>query len=370
MISEIVGRSGELASLRAFIDEVPESPSALVLEGEAGIGKSTLWFAGAEHARTRGLRVLSSRPAQAEGSLAYVGLGDLLEDVLDEVLPALPAPRRRALELALLLEEAGGDTLDPRALGMAIRSALQLLAEDERLLVAIDDLQWFDASSARALAFALRRLDGSHVSLLLAERLVEGAQRSGPDQPLGRESAERLPVGPLSIGALHRFLRDRLGRAFARQTLLRIHERSGGNPFFALELARVLHADADPAQPLPVPETLEGLVRAKISGLPPSMRKALALAAAIGAPSEALLERAGVAAGTLDAAVTAGVIARDDGTIRFIHPLLPSVLYQDLGKPQRRSVHARLAGVVDDPLLQAHHLALSRDTPSAAVAAE
>src|SRR5215212_7959982 len=183
-MSEIVGRDEELASVHVFIDQARQGPVALVLEGEAGIGKSTLWLAGVEHARTRGLRVLSSRPAEAEGSLAHVGLGDLFEDVLDGVLPALPAPRRRALEVALLLEEPGTDTLDPRALGMAIRSALQLLAEDERLLVAVDDLQWFDASSARALGFALRRLGGSHVSLLLAERLVEGAQRSGFDQLL------------------------------------------------------------------------------------------------------------------------------------------------------------------------------------------
>ena len=89
-------------------------------------------------------------------------------------------------------------------------------------------------------------------------------------------------MGPLSVGALHRLLRDRLDRPFARQTLLRIHERSGGNPFFALELARVLDADVDPLAPLAVPETLEELVRARISGLPGPTREALALASALG----------------------------------------------------------------------------------------
>ncbi|TMJ92900.1 MAG: ATP-binding protein, partial [Actinobacteria bacterium] len=102
MAFEIVSREEELGSLHAFVEEVREGPAALVLEGEAGIGKSTLWLAGVEHARARGLRVLSSRPAEAERSLAHVGLGDLFEHVLDEVLPALPAPRRRALEVALL----------------------------------------------------------------------------------------------------------------------------------------------------------------------------------------------------------------------------------------------------------------------------
>src|SRR5207253_6777200 len=142
MAFEIVSREEELASIHAFIDEVRAGPAALVLEGEAGIGKSTLWLAGVEHARTRGLRVLSSRPAEAERGLAHVGLGDLFEDVLDDVLPALPAPRRRALEVALLREEAAGDRVDPWALGMGIRSALQLLVEDTPLLLAIDDVQW------------------------------------------------------------------------------------------------------------------------------------------------------------------------------------------------------------------------------------
>src|SRR5207253_10907615 len=174
--------------------------------------------------------------------------------------------------------------------------------------------------------------------------------------------------GPLSVGALQRLLLDRIGIAFARQTLLRIHETSGGNPFFALELARVLDTDADSLRPLVVPETLEELVRARISGLPAATREALALASALGTTSESLLERAGVAADALDPALAAQVIERQHGTIRFTHPLLSSVLYRDLGEA-RRSVHGRIAAIVEDPLLRARHLALSRETPDADVAA-
>ena len=364
---EIVSREAELASVHAFIGRPAGGPAALVLEGEAGIGKSTLWLAGVEHARALGLRVLSSRPAEAERGLAHVGLGDLFEDVLDEVLPALSPPRRRALEAALLLDDAPADAVDPRALGIATRSALQLLAEDAPLLVAIDDLQWLDASSADALAFALRRLASNQVLLLLARRVVAGVQQSGFEQVLGAEGVERLPLGPLSVGALHRLLRDRLGRTFARQTLLRIHERSGGNPFFGLELARVVDVDIDPLQPPPVPETLEELVRARISELPSSTRDALALASALGTTSVSLLEQAGVAADALDPAIAANVIEHENGSIRFTHPLLSSVLYQDLGA-ERQSVHERIAGIVEDPLVRARHLALSRDTPDAEVA--
>jgi DNA-binding CsgD family transcriptional regulator len=366
-VFEIVGREEELGSLYAFIGEAGERLAALVLEGEAGIGKSTLWLAGLEHARTRGLRVLFSRPAEAERSLAHVGLGDLFADVLDDVLPALAAPRRRVLEVALLREEASGDRVDDRALAVTVHGVLQVLSEREPILIAVDDVQWLDPSSSSALAFALRRLDGNQVLVLLARRLVDGERASGLEQALSAECVRRLPVGPLSVGALHRFLRDRLGRPFARQTLLRIHERSGGNPFFALELARVLDEDVDSLQPLPVPETLEELVRERINALPASTGHALALAAALGTPSESLLERAGVEADALEPAAVAHVIERKHGTIRFTHPLLSSVLYSDLGE-ERRSVHGRLAGIVEDPLLRARHLALSRDTPDADVA--
>jgi DNA-binding CsgD family transcriptional regulator len=366
MASELVAREEELASLFAFVDEEREGPAALVVEGEAGIGKSSLWLAGVEHARALGFRVLSARPAEAERGLAHAGLGDLFEDALEDVLPALPPPRRRALEVALLLEEADADAFDARALGIATRSALQLLAEAGPLLVAIDDLQWLDASSARALEFALRRLPASNVLLLLAERTGSAGGR-GIEQALSQARVRRLPVGPLSVGALHRLLLVRLGTPFARQTLLQLHHRSGGNPFFALELARVLDPEVGTAQPLPVPETLEDLVRARISGLPDSTRRALGLASALGTTSEAVLNQAGVAADALEPAFAAQVIEREKGTIRFTHPLLASVLYRDLGDDRER-VHGQLADIVEDPLLRARHLALSKEEPDAGVA--
>jgi DNA-binding CsgD family transcriptional regulator len=364
---EIVGREVELASLNAFIGEAEGGAAALVLEGEAGVGKTTLWGAAVEHARARGLTVLSSRPAEAESGLGNVGLGDLLEGVVDDVLPALLMPRRRALQVALLREETSGDPVDRRTLAVAVHDALQLLSDRAPTLIAVDDVQWLDPSSSRALGFALRRLDASAVILLLARRLVEGAQQSELERALPPDRVRRFFVGPLSVGALHRFLRDRLQRSLPRQTLLRIHERSGGNPFFALELARVLPADVDPLQPLPVPETLEEVVGARTSELPAPAREALALAAAVGTASESLLERAGVAADALDAAVAARVIEREDGMIRFSHPLLSSVLYDSLGE-ERRAVHARVAELVEDPVLRARHLALSSDTPDADVA--
>ena len=367
VVVEIVGREDEVAALHAFFDTAGEGPAAVVLEGEAGIGKTTIWQAGVEAARERGLRVLTARPAEGERGLAHVVLGDLFEEVLDQVLPALSAPRRRALEAALLLDETAEQPVDPRTLGVAVRTALQALAERTPVVLAVDDIQWLDASSASALAFALRRMADDRVLLLLTRRLVEGAQPSELERAL-EESRQQLVIGPLSVGALHRFLGDRLGRTFARQTLLRIHEASGGNPFFAFELARALGADAGPLQPLPVPETLEELVRARLADLSVSTRAALELASALGAPSVSLLERAGIAPDALEAAVGAHVIERENGSIRFTHPLLSSVLYQCLSGEERRRLHERLAAIVDDPLVRARHLALATDGPDAGVA--
>jgi predicted ATP-dependent serine protease len=147
-VFEIVGREEELAELKAFVGKVHEGPAALVLEGEAGIGKSTLWLAAVAAARERGLLVLSSRPAEAERSLAHVALGDLFEAVADELLPALAPARRRALEVVLLRDEASGDSVDQRALAVAVRDVLQLLSERKPILLAVDDVQWLDSSSS------------------------------------------------------------------------------------------------------------------------------------------------------------------------------------------------------------------------------
>src|SRR5215210_4823592 len=340
--------------------------AALVLEGEAGIGKSTLWLAGVEAAERRGLRVLASRPAEAERGLAHAALSDLFEGVFDSVAPMLVPPRRRALEVALLIE-VPDHRLDPRTLAVAVRSALEGLAAEGPVVLAVDDVQWLDPSSAGALAFALRRLEETPVLLLLARRL--GAEPSELERALEPERVERLRVAPLSLGAIQKLLQTRSGRAFARPTLLRIREASGGNPFYALELARALERDVDATEPLRVPETLEGLVRTRLDPLPKETCEALLLVAASGESSTASLRAAGVTEDTLEPALTAEVIELVDGAIRFSHPLLASVLYQQVSAGARRSAHELLATVVEDPLARARHLALATELADPGVAA-
>jgi DNA-binding CsgD family transcriptional regulator len=368
MAVNIVGREAELACIRAFLDGPADGLRALMLEGKAGIGKSILWHAGVAAARAEGLRVLASRPAESERGLAHAGLGDLFEPVLDDVLPALPPPRRHALEVALLVDE-DPEGFDARTLGVAVRSALEVLATDGPVVLAIDDVQWLDSSSASALAFSLRRLDEQSILLLLSGRLGEGAKKPELEGAVPADRLERLHVGPLSLGATHQLLQAHLGLKLARPTLLRVHETSGGNPFYALELARALEADADTARPLRIPETLEGLVRARIDALPPATQELLLLAAAAGRPTAELLASLQVAEAALDPAVAERVIEWTDGTLRFTHPLLASVVYHGVSAQERRNAHGSLALAVSDPIERARHLALSTDGPDAEIAA-
>src|SRR5918996_5897730 len=133
---------------------------------------------------------------EAERGLANAGLGDLLEGVIDDVLAALLTPRRRALQVALLREEASGDPVDRRTLAVAVHDALQLLSERGPTLIAVDDVQWLDPASSRALGFAMRRLDASPVSVLLARRLVEGTHQSELERALSADRVRRFILGP------------------------------------------------------------------------------------------------------------------------------------------------------------------------------
>ena len=142
----IVGRDEELALVGAFLEAPDELPRGLLLEGEAGIGKSTVWRHGVEHARGKSFRILETRPSESETALSFAGLGDLLADAAHGILPELPPPQKRALEVALLLRDPGGAPSEHvAAMGVRIRitcymkllldgleedAALEMLARD------------------------------------------------------------------------------------------------------------------------------------------------------------------------------------------------------------------------------------------------
>lgn len=369
MTGEIIGRDAELSVVQAFLDRSSEGLTALVLEGEAGIGKSTLWLAGVAAARERSFRVLVSRPAETERMLANLVLGDLFGDTTPEVLAALPGPRRRAFELALLREEPD-IRVDPRALGVAILTLLPLLADGRTLVLAIDDDQWLDPSSAATLGFALRRSLDQPVMLLLSRR-IDGASTPSLEEAIDPAEVTRLRVGPLSVAAIQQLLRQQRGKAFPRSMLVRLHEVSGGNPFYALELARAQSGDPerDTTLPLAVPPSLERLVRARLGALDAPTRHALLLIAAHGRLPVGLLRAVEVPPEVLDQARAGNVIEISNALVRFTHPLLASALYQGATGDERRSAHRQSAMVVDDPVHRGRHLALASDEPNDALAA-
>lgn len=370
--SEVIGREQELAELTAFLAAVDGLPAAFLLEGEAGIGKTSLWRAGLELARAHGYRVLRATPATAETRLSFAALGDLLEPVLAETLPELPAPQRRALEVALLLEDAEGPPPDHRAVSLAFLGALRAPAEAAPLLVAVDDVQWLDGPSAFVLEFALRRLREERILFLLTRRTDGGQAPLGLDRAFTDERLRRLTVGPLSLGALHRLLRDRLGLVLARPKLRRLHELSGGNPFFALELAHAVERGSirlEAGEPLP--GNLSALVHERLEGLPADTRAALLVASALSQPT---LELVSGALGessepALALALEAQVVELEGDRIRFTHPLLASGVYGTAQSDERRALHGRLAELVPDAEERARHLALAVAGPDEDVAA-
>ena len=273
MLTFVVGRDAELASLHDFVKRIMAGSAALVLEGEAGMGKTTLWRAGVEAAEAAGLRVLQAEPAESETALSFSGLGDLLDRVLDEALAPLPVGQRSALARALVLEEAEGPAPDAHAAGVALLNALRALASDRQLLVAVDDVQWLDAATSAALAYAARRLRSEHIGVLIARRaglessLLDELRRSSRT-----EQYRELDVGPLDLAPLHEVVHAQLGITLPRPLLAEVHQASGGNPFYALEIVRTLTrsgVSAAAGRPLPVPDSLHDLVHGRLLALPP-----------------------------------------------------------------------------------------------------
>jgi ATP/maltotriose-dependent transcriptional regulator MalT len=374
-VIDLVGREAEAAAIARFIDDIPRGPVGLLIEGEPGIGKTTVLSMGIQAARERGLRVLAARPAEAEAELSFAVLSDLIGAVVDEAADALPPPQRAALEITLLRRDAG-EPADPRTTATALVTVLATLARRDPLLLAIDDEQWVDGASRRALGFAVRRLP-PRAGIIVARRVGVGAA-GAPDleRALDPGRVQRLAIGPLSVPALHALIRSRLGLTLARPVVVRIAEMSGGNPFYALEIAAAIARTDDPpglGETLPVPGTLQELLHDRLERLSPSARAVASAAAALSRPSAEIVAAAVGSDDDVDAGIaeaeSAGVLALDGDRLRFSHPLLASTIYASSTGVLRRTLHRRLAAVVADPEERARHLARSTSTADERIAA-
>jgi DNA-binding CsgD family transcriptional regulator len=390
---DVLGRDAELARIDDWLSAGQSgassglSPSVLVIAGEPGIGKTTLWGEVVRRARLAGWQVLSCRPVPSEAGLPNVGLADLLGPVPAETFRSLPAPQRRALDVALLREEAGEGDLEPRAVGAGLTALFSAVAKAGPLLVAVDDVQWLDPASARSLAFALRRLEEGPARLVAAVRIegstsqpaVEPAgQRTGGtpaprtsafatiEASLGGQALSRLPVGPLSIASIHQMFRQVLGGSFARPVLVRIHQAVGGNPFYALEIAREIRRVGvpPPGRPLPVRGDHRDLALLRLRRLPMATRDVLAAVAAMPRPSASDVDLEALAPAEVAGIVQVGA----DGMVGFTHPLFGSALYSSLPEAARRKLHRELAGRAVSLEERARHLALAADGPDSKTA--
>jgi DNA-binding CsgD family transcriptional regulator len=371
----VIGRRGELEAVDRFVERTQGGLASLLVIGDAGIGKTSIWGEATRRAGDGGARLLRSAPAESERSLTLGGLTDLLAEVTSDELAQLPAVQRHALEIAVLRVEPTGQLPDQRTLSVATATVLRQLAADRPLIMAIDDVQWLDDATASILAYAVRRLVDRRIGLLLAVRDAPDARTNELVSGVPSERRDRIQLGPLPLAALHQLFLARFGRSFPRLALVRIEEASGGNPFYALEIARALgDAAAGPGLApdgrVPIPDSLASLLQARLAALPKVTRWALLLAAVAAEPTIDGLRRADPnAPDALGAAFEAGVATMDRRAVRFTHPLLGQAVLASADGAALQRAHAALARTATSDEIRARHLAGATDGRDPEVAA-
>jgi DNA-binding CsgD family transcriptional regulator len=367
-VTELIGRRRERAVLDGLIAAVRRGESrALVLRGDAGIGKTALLdylvAAGSD------LTVIRAVGVESEMELAYASLHQLVVSLLDHMQP-IPTPQREALETVFGL--GAGPAPDRFLVGLAVLSLLAEVVEDRPLLCVVDDAQWLDRASALTLAFVARRLLAERIGLVFAARVPGDELRGLPELQLpGLRANDARTLLSLAVPfPLDEGVRDR------------IVAETGGNPLGLLELPRGLtrmHLTGGFAG-CPHAQTLSGRIeesfRLRLDGLPDATRLLLLVAAADPVGDPLLLSRA---ADRLGIAVSAAADAEAEGLLRigervtFRHPLVRSAVYGGASLEERRAVHVALAAATDrraDPDRRAWHLAAGAEGPDEEVAME
>ena len=360
-MTERATESREVADLLA---RAQTSPAGLVVEGEAGIGKTTLLLSAAAEAEARGFRVLSAQGSPAEVTYAYAAVADLLRDVESEMLAALPEPQRVALERAGIGDVgSGGPATDERMVAIALLSVIERRSTEGPVLLVFDDAQWLDASSRAVISFAARRLTGP-VGAILSFRTGEPDSDEGSWLRFRRpETLSRVRMRPLSLGAVHALVAARLGHTLPRPTITRIYEISGGNPLFAIELAAGAADETSPTK-VELPDSLAALVRRRLGHADNEAGEVLLAAACSVEPTFEVIARAtdmstARVVELLESMEHLRTIIVDGNRVRFAHPLFATGVYTTATPARRRAMHRTLANIVDRPEIKARHLALA-----------
>jgi DNA-binding CsgD family transcriptional regulator len=372
----LLGRSRELTQLNDLLIAARQGRSAaVVISGEAGIGKSALAESIASTAAAAAdTALLRTRGIEAESSIPFAGLADLLRPVL-HLLPELPQPQAAALAGALAL---GPPTaVDRFAVGAATLSLLAAAAQGGFLLCVVDDAHWLDESSAEALVFAARRMRAEGSVLVFTVRDEEpGAGRFGV--------LEQVRLGGLDAESATELLGRGAERPLPPQVVQRLVADTGGNPLALLELPAQLSEDqlsgrSPILEPLPISSLLRESFLRQVRDLPQRCRTALLLVATSDLESTGLVERALQQAGgslaDLEPAEATGLVSIGNGRLAFRHPLIRPAVYHAASPSQRRSAHRQLALALDSVAApqaeerRAWHLAAATLAPDEEVAA-
>ncbi len=363
----LLGRQRELAVIERLLDGARNGHgSVLVVHGDPGVGKT----AALEQAAAAGadFRVIRTVGVEGEEELDYASLEQLCAPIL-ELGEDLPAPQREALDVAF--GRSAGPPPSPFLVGLAALSLVSDAAEQQPLLCVVDDAQWLDGASARALTFVARRLVAERIVLAFATRDAGGGLAHFPQlrvEPLGRRDARTL-------------LESVLAAPLDEPVLERIVAETGGNPLAILELPHGL----TPAQlaggfglpaALPLSTGIEQSFRRRLARLPPDARRLLLLAAAEPLGDPALLWRSarqiGIPATAADTVESDGLLTLD-GAVTFRHPLVRSAVYGSAEPGERRDAHRALADATDpelDPDRRAWHRGQAASAPDEDVAVE
>src|SRR5271166_5299694 len=340
----LLGRAVEMEVLTALLDGIEQRGAALLLHGEAGIGKSRLLFEVEQAARERGMRVLTAIGVQSEAHLPFAGLHQLLRPVRERAVD-LPAVQRQALDAAFGLSEHG--VPEPFRIAMAALDLISEVASDSPVLLVVEDAHWLDRPSAEALAFIARRIESDPVLLLVAARDgYPGITEAGlPELPL---------AGLDEVTAAS--LLDAVAPGISLGTRSRVLAEAAGNPLALIELPSVRGNDeGEPGavDAVPLTDRLERAFADRVSDLPDETRLLLLVAALSDEDrlDEVLEASRALADGPVDLdtaapAVGAGIIAADLRSIRFRHPLMRSAIARSAGLGDRRRAHDALARVL------------------------
>ncbi|WP_277243747.1 ATP-binding protein [Mycolicibacterium obuense] len=370
-VSGMIGRAEELATITTAAHDAQRRGSALVIEGEPGIGKTTLLAAAAELAGDNDFRVLSCAGVQSQASVGYAGIHELVHPILEHV-EALPAHQKAALLTAFGLAE--GQSPPPLLAGVSLLGLIEEAAAERPLLLLVDDAQWLDESSLHAVTFVGRRVSAASVLLLCA------ARSRFDDRMPTLASLPRLPLGPAddttSAALLARAAGDHPLSGTDRRRLL---DEAAGNPLAIVELTKAVisrgRLDTVAARtPLPTTRRIEASFEDQLAAIPSASRQLLALiAAADHSGLGELIEAAGHVGldhGDVDSLERAGLVTVGGGEVHIRHPLIRTVAYRSVGLSRRSAFHHALAAAAADPMRAAWQRAAAAYGPDENVAAE